>query len=153
MAFVLRIVTQSSEPREANLALAIVFAVLSLPVFLIAALPWANGKRLRALFSASGLLLIAGAFLVLYFNRVRLDWHSLLPVLLLASVMLFLTRPGPIPNDLRRPVGLFGQFILGVTVLLTIGLTLLIGLDRGRPDGLLVFLLFASQMIFGSLLI
>ena len=153
MAFVLRIVTQSSEPREANLALAIVFAVLSLPVFLIAALPWANGKRLRTLFSASGLLLIAGAFLVLYFNRVRLDWHSLLPVLLLAGVMLFLTRPGPIPNDLRRPVGLFGQFILGVTVLLTIGLTLLIGLDRGRPDGLLVFLLFASQMIFGSLLI
>ena len=56
IAIALPIVTHRSEPREANMALAIVFAVLSLPVFLIAALPWARGKRLRTLFSSSGLI-------------------------------------------------------------------------------------------------
>jgi hypothetical protein len=96
---------------------------MSLAVFVIAMLPWAKNRRKRTSFSGIALFLSGIAFLAAQISRDRVGWFYFLPVILLACFMMYLTRHGFVPNHQRRPVGMLGYILLGLTFLITPVLT------------------------------
>ena len=90
-------------------------SILSLVLLIIGLLPWAKKRRPGALIPAL-VLFIAG---IPFFDGM---W---LPAIFgLCSIMLLRTRYGPVAVDQRRPVGILGYILLGLTFLITPVLTI-----------------------------
>ena len=79
-----------------------------------------------------------------------MGWFYFLPVILLACFMMYLTRHGFVPNHQRRPVGMLGYILLGLTFLITPVLTIfsIYVVAETRADE--VFLLITSAWLLFS---
>ncbi len=137
-------------PSSASWAFFAITTLMSLAVFVIAMLPWAKNRRKRTSFSGLALFLSGIAFLAAQISRDRVGWFYFLPVILLACFMMYLTRHGFVPNHQRRPVGMLGYILLGLTFLITPVLTIfsIYVVAETRADE--VFLLITSAWLLFS---
>ena len=122
--------------RSGNWVLFAISTVMSLSVFVIALLPWAKDRRKRT--SVTGLALFFVGTLFLIADLDRAGWLYFLPAIFLACSMLYLTRHGFVPNHQRQPVGMSGYILLGMTILLTMGLTIVFGALDDSSDVILL---------------
>ena len=127
--------------RSGNWVLFAISTVMSLSVFVIALLPWAKDRRKRTFVTGLALFLVGTLFLIADLDRA--GWLYFLPAIFLACSMLYLTRHGFVPNHQRHPVGMSGYILLGMTILLTMGLTIVF---RARDDSSDVILLLFTPV-------
>ena len=120
-------------------------SILSLVLLIIGLLPWAKKRRPGALIPAL-VLFIAG---IPFFDGM---W---LPAIFgLCSIMLLRTRYGPVAVDQRRPVGILGYILLGLTFLITPVLTIfsIILVEETRADEVLLLITPAWLLFSGIIL-
>ena len=120
---------------------------MSLLLFVVAMLPWAKNRRKRTSFSGLALFFSGIPFLATLISRDRTEWFYFLPVILFACFMMFLTRYGFVPNHQRRPVGVLGYILLGLTFCLTPLLTHIA--DQGTPNEMLFLIAPAWLLLSG----
>ena len=106
----------SSWPDQLNNLFFAITSTVSLVLLIIGLLPWARNRRAKALIP--GLLLFISG--LPFFVEI-----VLIPAVFgLSAIILFLSRYGPVPVDQRRPVGILGYILLGLTFLITPVLTI-----------------------------
>ncbi|MDP7178937.1 MAG: ankyrin repeat domain-containing protein [Verrucomicrobiota bacterium] len=128
-----------------NLIFAITSTV-SLALLIIGLLPWAKKRRARALIPGLVLFLSGLPFFVEI---------VLIPAVFgLCAIILFLSRYGPVAVDQRRPVGILGYILLGLTFLITPVLTVfsIILVEETRADEVLLLITPAWLLFSGIIL-
>ena len=111
--------------RDAGWKLSTITTLMSLAVFVVALLPWAKNRRKRTLLSGLALFLSGTPFLIAEISSTRVDGFYFPHIILLACFMIYQTQHGSVPNHQRRPVGVMGYILLGLTFLITPVLTIL----------------------------
>ena len=139
-------------PRSVSWFLFAITTSMSFLLFVVAMLPWAKNRRKRTSFSGLALFFSGIPILATLISRDRTEWFYFLPVILFACFMLYLTRYGFVPNHQRRPVGVLGYILLGMTILLTLGLTIVFIASNNRSD--VILLLFTPiWLLFSGILL
>ncbi|MBT3913645.1 MAG: hypothetical protein HOF22_10705, partial [Verrucomicrobia bacterium] len=139
-------------PRSVSWFFFAITTSMSLLLFVVAMLPWAKNRRKRTSFSGLALFFSGIPILATLISRDRTEWFYFLPVILFACFMLYLTRYGFVLNHQRRPVGVLGYILLGMTILLTLGLTIVFIAGNNRSD--VILLLFTPiWLLFSGILL
>ena len=116
-------------------------STVSLVLLIIGLLPWAKTRRPGALIPALVLFVVGIPFF---------DGMWLPAIFGLCSIMLLRTRYGPVSANQRRPVGILGYILLGLTFFLTPLLTHIA--DQGAPDEML-FLFAPAWLLFSGIIL
>ena len=135
-----------SWPDQLNNLIFAFTSTVSLVLLIIGLLPWAKKRRARALIPGLVLFLSGLPFFVEI---------VLIPAVFgLCSIMLFLSRYGPVPVNERRPVGILGYILLGLTFLITPVLTIfsIILVEETRADEVLLLITPAWLLFSGIIL-
>ena len=102
----------------------IISTVFSLPMFALAVSPWSENRRVPV-FIAGVVMFISGLpFLLATLLEARVDWYFFTVVLIAACVMLFVSRHGRVPSELRPPLGWLGRGLLLLTIVFSPILTI-----------------------------
>jgi ankyrin repeat protein len=136
----------SSWPDQLNNLIFAITSTVSLALLIIGLLPWAKKRRARALIPGLVLFLSGLPFFVEI---------VLIPAVFgLCAIILFLSRYGPVAVDQRRPVGILGYILLGLTFLITPVLTVfsIILVEETRADEVLLLITPAWLLFSGIIL-
>jgi len=116
--------TEGPEPRRAGMAFFVIASLLSLPLFALAVSPWSENRRVPVLIAGVVMFISGLPFLLATLLEARVDWYFFTVVLIAACVMLFVSRHGRVPNELRHPMGWLGRGLLLLTIVFSPTLTI-----------------------------
>ena len=115
---------ESSAPYRAGMVFFVIASVLSLPFFALSVSPWLEKSRVPVLIAGVVMFISGLPFLLATLLEARVDWYFFTVVLIAACVMLFVSRHGRVPSELRPPLGGLALGLLLLTMVFTSALTI-----------------------------
>ncbi|MDD9865182.1 MAG: hypothetical protein OXS32_02415, partial [Verrucomicrobiales bacterium] len=107
-----------------GVAFFVIASLLSLPLFALAVSPWSENCRVPVLIAGVVMFTSGLPFLLATLLEARVDWYFFMVVIISACVVLFMSRHGRVPSELRPPLGWLARGLLLLTMVFTSVLTI-----------------------------